>query len=99
MKITDQDVRYVAGLSNLNLTSEEIEKFAHDISDIVTYMEKLEELDTEGVEPMSQVLFEAGETSTLREDEERTPLDNATALRNAVGAGGGYFKVPKVIER
>ena len=99
MKITDQDVRYVAGLSNLNLTSEEIEKFAHDISDIVTYMEKLEELDTEGVEPMSQVLFEAGETSTLREDEERTPLDNASALRNAVAAGGGYFKVPKVIER
>ena len=99
MKITDQDVRYVAGLSNLNLTTEEIEKFAHDISDIVTYMEKLEELDTEGVEPMSQVLFEAGETSTLREDEERTPLDNASALRNAVAAGGGYFKVPKVIER
>ena len=89
----------MAGLSNLNLTNEEIEKFAHDISDIVTYMGKLNELNTDGVEPMSQVLFDAGETATLREDEERTPLENAAALRNSVGAGGGYFKVPKVIER
>jgi aspartyl-tRNA(Asn)/glutamyl-tRNA(Gln) amidotransferase subunit C len=48
---------------------------------------------------MAQVLYEAEETATLREDRERIPLGNADALRNAPLAGGGYFKVPKVIER
>jgi len=48
---------------------------------------------------MSQVLFEAGETATLRPDEPVTPLDNKSALANAPQPGAGYFKVPKVIER
>ena len=99
MKITGKDVLYAAGLSNLNLTEDEIARFALDLDGIVTYMGKLNEIDTTGVEPMTQVLFDADETATLREDEERTPLDNATALASAAIAGGGYFKVPKVIER
>jgi aspartyl-tRNA(Asn)/glutamyl-tRNA(Gln) amidotransferase subunit C len=48
---------------------------------------------------MAQVLYEAEETATLREDRERATLANQDALRNAPLAGGGYFKVPKVIER
>ena len=48
---------------------------------------------------MAQVLYDAGETATLREDLERPTLDNTTALANAPQAGAGYFKVPKVIER
>jgi aspartyl-tRNA(Asn)/glutamyl-tRNA(Gln) amidotransferase subunit C len=48
---------------------------------------------------MSQVLYDAEESATLREDVERKPLGNADAVANAPLAGGGYFKVPKVIER
>jgi aspartyl-tRNA(Asn)/glutamyl-tRNA(Gln) amidotransferase subunit C len=62
-------------------------------------MEKLNSLDTADVEPMAQVLYEAGETATLREDVERLPTPNAEALRNAAVSGQGYFKVPLVIER
>ena len=99
MKITEKEVRYVSGLANLSLTPEEILRFAADLDDILTHMDKLNEIDTTGVEPMSQVLFESGETATLREDVERPSLENRVALANAPLSGGGYFKVPKVIER
>jgi aspartyl-tRNA(Asn)/glutamyl-tRNA(Gln) amidotransferase subunit C len=66
---------------------------------ILTHIEQLNELDTKNVEPMAQVLFDADETATLREDVIRMPLSNADALANAVSSGAGYFKVPKVIER
>lgn len=99
MKITEQEVRYVADLANLTLSEEEIARMAHDLDEILTQIGKLNELDTTGVEPMAQVLYEAGETATLREDEERSPLGNERALANAPAAGAGCFKVPKVIER
>jgi aspartyl-tRNA(Asn)/glutamyl-tRNA(Gln) amidotransferase subunit C len=62
-------------------------------------MDKLNELDTTNVEPMAQVLYEAEETATLRPDVERPPLSNQDAVACAPIAGGGYFKVPLVIER
>ena len=62
-------------------------------------MDTLNELDTSNVEPMAQVLYEAEETATLRDDQERPPLGNEAALANAPLAGSGYYKVPKVIER
>jgi aspartyl-tRNA(Asn)/glutamyl-tRNA(Gln) amidotransferase subunit C len=99
VKITAQQVRYVAGLANLKLTDEEIRRMAAELDQILTHMDKLNELDTSGVEPMAQVLYEAGETATLREDLERPTLDNPTALANAPQPGAGYFKIPKVIER
>ena len=99
MKITEQEVRYVAGLANLTLSDQEIQRMAADLDGILTHIDKLNELDTTGVEPMAQVLYEAGETATLREDLERATLDNSTALANAPQPGAGYFKIPKVIER
>jgi aspartyl-tRNA(Asn)/glutamyl-tRNA(Gln) amidotransferase subunit C len=48
---------------------------------------------------MAQVLYDAGDTATLREDDPRPVLGSETAVANAPAAGGGYFKVPKVIER
>jgi aspartyl-tRNA(Asn)/glutamyl-tRNA(Gln) amidotransferase subunit C len=99
MKITEQEVRRVAELANLALTDAEIARMAHDMSGILTHIEKLNELDTRGVEPMAQVLYDAEETATLREDAERESLSNADAVANAPLAGAGYFKVPKVIER
>ncbi|HXP84029.1 MAG TPA: Asp-tRNA(Asn)/Glu-tRNA(Gln) amidotransferase subunit GatC [Bryobacteraceae bacterium] len=99
MKITEQEVRRVAELANLALTPEEIARMALDMDGILSHMDRLNALDTSNVQPMAQVLFDAEETATLREDIERPTLPNAEALANAPLAGGGYFKVPKVIER
>ena len=99
MKITEQEVRYVAGLANLKLEDQEIHRLRADMDEILSHMDKLNQLDTSGVEPMAQVLYDAEETATLREDVEKEPLGSEAALANAPVAGGGYFKVPRVIER
>jgi len=99
VKLSEDDVRYVADLANLRLSDEEIHRMSQDLGQILTYMDQLNELDTSNVEPMAQVLFEADETATLREDIPHTPLSNREALRNAPASGAGYFKVPRVIER
>jgi len=99
VKLSEDDVRYVADLANLRLSDEEIHRMSHDLGEILTYMDQLNELDTSNVEPMAQVLFEADETATLREDIPHTPLSNRDALANAPASGSGYFKVPRVIER
>ena len=99
MKITEKEVRYVAGLANLQLTDEEIPKLQADLNGILEHMDRLNEIDTSGVEPMAQVLFDAEETATLRADVPVPPLGNEAALANAPQPGAGYFKVPQVIER
>ncbi len=99
MKLTDSEVRYVAKLANLNLTPEEVDHMVHDLGSILEHMDQLAAIDTENVAPMTQVLYEAEETATLRPDVERAPLGNDAALSNAPASGSGYFKVPKVIER
>lgn len=98
MKITEQEVRRVADLANLALRDDEVARMAQDLSGILTHIDKLNELDTSDVEPMAQVLFNAEET-TLREDQERPTLTNAEAVGNAPVTSGGYYKVPRVIER
>jgi aspartyl-tRNA(Asn)/glutamyl-tRNA(Gln) amidotransferase subunit C len=99
LKLTEKEVRYVANLANLNLTEKEVARMVHDLGEILGHMDRLAEIDTEGEAPMAQVLFEAEETATLRPDVERAPLGNELAVANAPASGGGYFKVPKVIER
>jgi aspartyl-tRNA(Asn)/glutamyl-tRNA(Gln) amidotransferase subunit C len=99
VKITEKEVRYVADLANLSLTDDEVRKFQADLDEILGHVAKLNEIDTTDVEPMAQVLYDAGETATWRADRERPPLGNTVALANAPQSGAGYFKVPKVIER
>lgn len=99
MKITLDQVRYVADLANLRLTEDEIRRMAHDLDEVLSHIDKLNELDTSNVEPMAQVLYEADETATLREDREMPSLSNQDAVACAPVAGGGYFKVPRVIEK
>jgi len=99
VKITEKEVRYVAGLANLELTGEEIARLSKDLDEILGHIDTLNALDTSNIQPMAQVLYDAEETATLREDRERSPLGNDAALANAPLAGAGYFKVPKVIER
>ncbi len=99
MKISEDEVRYVADLANLHLSEEEVARMCAELGAILAYMDKLNELETSGVEPMAQVLHEAEETATLREDVEGLTLGTEAALANAPLASAGYFKVPKVIER
>jgi aspartyl-tRNA(Asn)/glutamyl-tRNA(Gln) amidotransferase subunit C len=99
VKLTEDEVRYVAALANLRLTDQEVARMAHDLGEVLTHMEKLNEVDTSNVEPMAQVLYEAGETATLREDVERPGIGSEAALANAPCAGAGFYKVPKVVER
>jgi aspartyl-tRNA(Asn)/glutamyl-tRNA(Gln) amidotransferase subunit C len=99
LKITPDQVRYVADLANLRLTDDEIARLAREMDEILTHIDKLNELDTSDVAPMAQVLYAASEDAALRPDVECEPLGQELALANAPLAGQGYFKVPKVIER
>jgi len=99
LTISDKEVRYVADLANLRLSDEEVRRMSHDLGKILTHVEQLNELDTTNVEPMAQVLYDADETATLRQDIPLNCLSNQEALANAPASGVGYFKVPKVIER
>ena len=99
MKITGKEVRYVADLANLRLTEAEVERMARELDAILSHMDKLNELGTSDVPPMAQVLYDAGETATLRADREGAVLGTEAAVASAPAAGAGFFKVPKVIER
>jgi aspartyl-tRNA(Asn)/glutamyl-tRNA(Gln) amidotransferase subunit C len=99
LKLTEQEVRNVAGLANLRLTEDEVHRMTKDLDEILSHIDKLNELDTTAIEPMSQVLFESEPLASLREDVEHEPLGTATALKNAPISGAGHFKVPRVIER
>jgi aspartyl-tRNA(Asn)/glutamyl-tRNA(Gln) amidotransferase subunit C len=99
LKITEQEVRYVADLANLKLSAAEVERLRADLDEILAHMDKLNEIDTSEVEPMSQVLYDASPCATLREDAERPVLGSETAVANAPLSGAGCFKVPLVIER
>jgi aspartyl-tRNA(Asn)/glutamyl-tRNA(Gln) amidotransferase subunit C len=99
VKITEKEVRYVAALANLSLSEDEVGRLRSDLDGILELMDRLNQIDTSGVEPMAQVLFDAGETATLREDVPHEPLGSTVGLANAPQPGAGYFKVPRVIER
>jgi len=95
MKLTKEDVMYVADLARLEFNEEEIGKYVHQLGDILNYEEQLNELDTTGVEPTAHVL---PIKNVLREDVPVPSLDREKALMNAPEKDKGCFKVPKVIE-
>lgn len=99
MNLSEEEVRYVADLANLRLSDEEVVRMGNDLGSILSYIEELNQLDTSEVAPMAQVLFDADETATLREDIPRSCLTNTQAVSNAAANGAGYFKVPRVIDR
>ncbi len=95
MNITTKDVQYVANLARLKLTDKELESLASQLDSILTYMNKLNEMDTEGVEPLSHVL---PLKNVYREDKIRLSLPVEEVLQNAPQSENKFFKVPKVIE-
>ncbi|MDQ7784319.1 MAG: Asp-tRNA(Asn)/Glu-tRNA(Gln) amidotransferase subunit GatC [Desulfomonilaceae bacterium] len=95
MKITQEEVDYVALLGRLALTPDEKEKYLAQLDDILKYMDMLAEVPTDDVEPMAGPV----ELYTpLREDEVTPSLPADEALANAPARWGTAFKVPKVIE-
>ncbi len=112
MKVTEKDVAYVADLANLELTEEERTHMVRDLNSILGYIDRLNQLNTEKVEPMAQVSDRYGVdvsktgsarfTYASREDilfGLRKSLPHEEALQNAPDADEAFFKVPKVIER
>lgn len=95
MKITIQDVEHVASLARLELTPEEKETFTVQLDAILQYMDKLNELDTDQVEPTTHVL---PLVNVMREDEPHASLPLDKVLLNAPDEEDGQFRVPAVIE-
>ncbi|MCG6910064.1 MAG: Asp-tRNA(Asn)/Glu-tRNA(Gln) amidotransferase subunit GatC [Deltaproteobacteria bacterium] len=94
MKITREEVEHVAHLARLELDDAAIERFAEQIGDILTYVDKLKQVDTEGVAPTSHAI---SLTNAFREDEVAEHLDREKSLANAPEKEDGTFIVPRVI--
>ncbi len=95
MAISVDEVRYIASLARLRFSEEEERHLAGQMSELLDYMEKLNELDTTDVPPMSHVL---DLYNVVRDDVARQRITPEEALRNAPDADADYFRVPKVIE-
>jgi aspartyl-tRNA(Asn)/glutamyl-tRNA(Gln) amidotransferase subunit C len=92
------DVRKVATLAHLEISDEEVELYTPQMVEIVKYVEQLNELDTENIEPMLGGLTDEGKvTVTTREDVVRGSLGQEAALDQAPSAVSGHFQVPKVL--
>lgn len=96
MKIDDQIIEKISGLAYLEFGEEEKEKIRQDLEQILTFVEKLRELDTENVEPL---VYLSDKTDVLREDRMIPTISNEEALLNAPEKSGRFFKVPKVIRK
>ena len=92
------DIRKVAKLAHLEISDAEVELYTPQMADIVKYVEQLNELDTENVEPAIGGLTPEGEaTMTIREDMPAGSLGQKAALEQAPSAVAGHFQVPKVL--
>lgn len=95
MALTPKDVKHIADLAHLHLSEEETERFTHELTAILEYVEKLNELDTTDVEPLRHTIELS---NVFREDRVTPSLPVEEALRNAPSRSGNYFKVPKVVK-
>jgi len=95
MKIDKEMLLKMAHLSRLELDEKNTEKMLEDMNGILAFVEKLNEVDTDGVEPLTTMSLEV---NALREDEITPHLPHDQALKNAPKKDNDYFKVPKVME-
>lgn len=95
MKISKEMVKHIAMLSRLEFQENEIELYGEQLSRILDYVDKLNEVNTEGVEPTSHVL---SLNNVFREDIVKASLPREEALRNAPDSTDKFFRVPKIIE-
>jgi aspartyl-tRNA(Asn)/glutamyl-tRNA(Gln) amidotransferase subunit C len=95
MKITLETIGHVANLARLNLTEKEKERLTKDMENIISYVDKLNELDTSNIEPTAHVM---PVRNVFREDLAKNSYDREKILANAPQSEDGCFKVPKVVE-
>lgn len=93
--IDEQKVRAVAKLSRLDLADDEVAAFSRQLSAILEYVEKLNELDTTSVEPLAHCL---PISNVFREDKAKESLGVEKTLANAPQRDGEFFKVPKILD-
>lgn len=94
MALTKEEVLKVAHLAKLEFEEERIESFQTELNSILTFVDKLQELNTEGIEPLTQVNHQV---NNLRKDEIKESLNRDKALKNAPQKDEGMFIVPKVV--
>lgn len=96
MEVTDELIDKLANLARLQFSSEEKEGLKKDLGQMISFIDKLNELDTEGVEPLLHI---SSRVNVLREDEVEGSVSREEALLNAPEQNGEFFLVPKVIKK
>lgn len=96
MEITNEMIDKLANLSKLQFEDEQKEEIRQDLSKIIAFVDKIEELDTEGVEPLVHL---SKEINILREDEVEETISQAQALKNAPSKDSDYFKISTVLSK
>jgi aspartyl-tRNA(Asn)/glutamyl-tRNA(Gln) amidotransferase subunit C len=94
MAVTKKDVEKIAELARLKFSEEEIESFTPQMNEILSYMDKLNELDTENIKPLSHPVEQL---NVFRKDEMKASIPTEEALKNAPSKDEHHFRVPKVI--
>jgi len=96
-RINSGQVEHIAKLARIKLTNKEEEKFANDLSSILNYIDKLNEVDTENIKPIQQI---TGLETVIRKDEvtNKDPKIAERILSQAPEKQNNYFKVPKILE-
>lgn len=95
MKIDKDSIKKIAHLARLEFDEKGAEKIAKDMSQILDWVEKLDEIDTSGTEPLTTM---SSEINDMREDKVSNQLSQADGLKNAPAHDEVYFRVPKVLE-
>lgn len=95
MKLTKDQVKHVAKLANLTLSDEEVGKLEDQLSETLKFVENLNEVDTEDIEPTHSV---TGLSNIMRDDEVESSLTQDQALQNAKSKENGFFKVKAIFE-
>ena len=90
-----QEVKKIAHLARLELTDEELKRFAGQLGSILGYVERLSKLPLEGVEPLTQV---QALSNVMRPDEPRPSVDRETVLKEAPEPSKGFYRVPRILE-
>lgn len=96
MKLDNSTTKKLAELAKLEFNNDELDEIQRDLEQMIGFVEKLNEIDTAHVEPLTHVT--EGEMP-LREDEAKGSIDIATALKNAPASKDRFFTVPKVIKK
>lgn len=96
MKVNLETIDKIAHLARLDVKEEDKQGLLDDMNKILTFMDKLNEVDTSGVEPL---VYMTDEVNVLREDEVKQEISRAEALQNAPKQDGKFFRVAKVINK